>query len=46
MEEDGFQLVSRKKSARAPPRLLRSQLQDDYGGAGSAEILTRINSLK
>lgn len=46
MEDDGFQLVSRKKSARAPTRSLHSQLQGGYEGVTTAELLIRINDLK
>lgn len=46
MEEDGFQLVSRKKAARASIRSSRSEQHSDYEGANTAEIVTGINSLK
>lgn len=46
MEKDGFQLVSRKKAARAPAKSFRSQPKNDYEGACSADILTRISDIK
>ena len=46
MEDGGFQLVSRKKAARAPKRPCPNQFQDKYGGLTTSEILTRISELK
>ena len=46
MEDDGFQLVSRKKSSRASTRPLHYRVESKYEGVCTAEILTRINDLK
>lgn len=46
MEEDGFQLVSRKKAARVLGRSFHSNSQGVYEGASTAEILGQIDELK
>ena len=45
MEDDGFQLVSRKKAARASKVHIQS-MQGEYDGIDGVELRKRIDTLK
>jgi len=45
MEDDGFQLVSRKKAARAS-KVHTQSTQGEYDGIDSVELRKRIDKLK
>jgi len=45
MEDDGFQLVSRKKAARAS-KVHTQSIQGEYDGIDGVELRKRIDALK